>query len=139
MQQIPLSRPFILYLILILFIWGYVTFSSMPLKLIVLSSKKANTQIFVTTISWFLLLLITIFFYQNIAKICKVIRTLLVVADLLFKRPHCPPWDPKKIDKKGGILLRASNFRKKFIPGIFLLTKENISKQCRISVSHAVC
>ena len=54
------------------------------------------------------------------------------------KRPHCPPWDPKKIDKKGEILLRASNFRKKFIPGIFPLTKENISLQCRISVSHAV-
>ena len=53
------------------------------------------------------------FLLQNFAKICKVIRTLLVVADLLFKRPHCPPWDPKKIDKKGEILLRASNFRKK--------------------------
>ena len=78
------------------------------------------------------------FLLQNFAKICKVIRTLLVVADLLFKRPHCPPWDPKKIDKKGEILLRASNFRKKFIPGIFPLTKENISLQCRISVSHAV-
>ena len=78
------------------------------------------------------------FLLQNFAKICKVVRTLLVVADLLFKRPHCPPWDPKKIDKKGEILLRASNFRKKFIPGIFPLTKENISLQCRISVSHAV-
>ena len=30
-----------------------------------------------------------IFFYQKIAKICKVIRTLLFVADLLFKRPLC--------------------------------------------------
>ena len=26
---------------------------------------------------------------------------------------HCAPWDPKKIDKKDEVLLRASNFRKK--------------------------
>ena len=49
-------------------------------------------------------------------------KTLLVVADLVFERLifakfpfaiHCPPWDPKKIDKKVEVLLRASNFRKK--------------------------
>ena len=48
------------------------------------------------------------------------------MADLSFKRPicdeqsapfavHCPPWDPKKIDKKDGVLLTALNFRKKIV------------------------
>ena len=50
-------------------------------------------------------------FYQNVAKI--LLGLFCVVAGLLFKRPicdersapfivHCPPWDPKKIDKKEG-------------------------------------
>ena len=62
--------------------------------------------------------------YQNIAKILGLLS--LSVADLLFKRPicdeqitpfavHCPPWDPKKIDKKDGVLLTALNFRKKIV------------------------
>ena len=54
------------------------------------------------------------------------VKTLLVVADLLCKRPirdKVPlslfialPWDPKKIDKKDEVLLRASNCRKKISP-----------------------
>ena len=59
-------------------------------------------------------------FYQGIN------RTLLVVADLLFKRPicdkrsapfavNCPTRDPKKIDKKDGVLLTALNFREKIV------------------------
>ena len=49
-------------------------------------------------------------------------KTLLVVADPLFKRPICvkvplcfslPSLDAKKVDKKLEVLLRASNFRKK--------------------------
>ena len=62
--------------------------------------------------------------YQNIAKI--LLGLFCVVAGLLFKRPicdersapfavHCPPWDPKKIDKKDGVLLTALNFRKKIV------------------------
>ena len=53
------------------------------------------------------------FLLQNFAKICKVIRTLLVVADLLFKRPHCPPSDPKKIDKKGWDIAESLKFQEK--------------------------
>ena len=51
---------------------------------------------------------------------------------------HCPPWDPKKIDKKDEVLLRASNFRKKLIPSFFPRQKKT-SLQCRISVLQAVC
>ena len=51
---------------------------------------------------------------------------------------HCPLWDPKKIDKKDEVLLRASNFRKKLIPSFFPRQKKT-SLQCRISVLQAVC
>ena len=51
---------------------------------------------------------------------------------------HCPPWDPKKIDKKLEVLLRAPNFRKKLIPSFFPRQKQT-SLQCRISVLQAVC
>ena len=61
--------------------------------------------------------------YQNIAKILGLF---CVVADHLFKRPirdeqinpfavHCPPWDPKKIDKKKKQKQKALNFRKKIV------------------------
>ena len=40
------------------------------------------------------------FLLQNFAKICKVIRTLLVVADLLFKRPHALPGIQRKSTKR---------------------------------------
>ena len=73
------------------------------------------------------LLLITFPFIKYCQDTCMLRLSSLEVTFCLRDRPlqsapfavHCPPWDPKKIDKKDEVLLRVSNFRKKLIPRFF--------------------
>ena len=126
MQQISLLRLF--HLVLFWFIYyskGDISeyfFNALNINCFIIIEKKVPKQFLQqfldSSYCWYHFIL---------PKYCQGIsRTLVVVAVLLFKRPicdersalfavHCPPWDPKKIDKKDGVLLTALNFRKKIV------------------------